>query len=405
MKTFRYGKDIHMDRFECLNYNRIEPITEMPDSEARDNAYISLFNSIISKSGPLLGEDERMALMRQISNEKGLQCESRAWRLLFLASPADQVLRNAALEVLADGKNPYADYQREYACSYIRTEYGDEMPEILKRYEFDPNPGVIVQLAIYLQASNRNKAAAMLIGLVATPYRKFDHEFWEYLEQIFFHEGTVKDLSLFSDVVARAKFACEEAEWLKSVVLAGLDRRARLVKVFTNKNKSQEAIAKKLISFDLDDTLICLQEDVPKEDNKVPKIFRYFFKEPLRLGSIKLMKDLISRGWEIGIYTTSYRSVGYIKSLFRFYGIKIAKVINQQIHEEEVVRGRKIPLPSKLPARFRIDLHVDDQDYLVSDGAQYGFEVFVVKPNDLNWAEKVLIRADQISMRMLYRST
>lgn len=154
-----------------------------------------------------------------------------------------------------------------------------------------------------------------------------------------------------------------------------------------------------MISFDLDDTLICLDEDVPKDDINIPRILRCFYDDPLRLGTRELMKALMSQGWAIAIYTSSYRTEQYIKQLFKFYGIPISKVINQQIHDREVVGFRTIALPSKLPPKFGIDLHVDDQDYLIADGARYGFDVIVVKPDDLDWTKKILVKADQIQKR------
>ncbi len=151
-----------------------------------------------------------------------------------------------------------------------------------------------------------------------------------------------------------------------------------------------------MISFDLDDTLICLDDKVPKEPNKIPLLFRFLYRDPLRLGTIKLMNYLISAGWEIAVYTTSYRSIGYIRRLFRFYGIPIKKVINQEIHDREVVGESKKSRPSKLPSKFGIDLHVDDDECFISNAAQYGFDVVVVRPEDFNWTDKVIEKSKVI---------
>ncbi len=154
-----------------------------------------------------------------------------------------------------------------------------------------------------------------------------------------------------------------------------------------------------IISFDLDDTLICLDSEVPKEATRVPFIWRLFYKEPLRRGTVELMRRLTDQGWQIAIYTTSFRSVSSVKRFFKFYGVSLVKVVNQPIHVREVIGNRKIPLPSKYPSKFGFKLHVDDQESFISDGARFGFDVIVVNSDDLNWTQKVLAKAEQIKER------
>ncbi len=86
------------------------------------------------------------------------------------------------------------------------------------------------------------------------------------------------------------------------------------------------------ISFDLDDTLICYQECVQHEPNRVPLLLRFLF-EPLRLGSRRLLRMLIKIGCEVLIYTTSYRSRLWVHIWLFFYGIRVAKVINQHVYD------------------------------------------------------------------------
>lgn len=55
------------------------------------------------------------------------------------------------------------------------------------------------------------------------------------------------------------------------------------------------------------------------------------------------------------VYTTSYRSAGYIRRLFWLHGIRLAGVVNQTRHEREVrVRA------TKYPPQFGIELLVDN---------------------------------------------
>ena len=141
----------------------------------------------------------------------------------------------------------------------------------------------------------------------------------------------------------------------------------------------------KRISFDLDDTLICPEHHVPKEKDKVPFMFKCFFTEKLRLGSVELFKELKDNGDEVWIYTTSYRSTLYLNLWFYFYGIKIDYIINQKIHLENFGYSS----PSKNPRSFDIDLHIDDAEGVKLEGEKYGFRVLVISPDDLYWTEKV----------------
>lgn len=141
------------------------------------------------------------------------------------------------------------------------------------------------------------------------------------------------------------------------------------------------------ISFDLDDTLICHRDDVPREPNRVPWILRYWFREPLRKGAVELLAGLQQQGHEIWVYTTSYRSSPYIRWFLRFHGIRITRVVNQTIHENHCGRNGG---PTKAPHLFGIDVHIDDLEGVAIEGRQYGFQVIQVDWNDPQWVGKVL---------------
>jgi hypothetical protein len=144
------------------------------------------------------------------------------------------------------------------------------------------------------------------------------------------------------------------------------------------------------ISFDVDDTLVCYDPGVPIEQH-VPWWCRPWYTERLRRGTRELMRELLRRGCNLWIYTTSYRSPLYLRWWFRSLGIRLAGVVNQQIHEQVVKwRGYSGYPPSKYPPAFGIDLHVDDSEGVGMEGEQYGFAVVVVSPQDLQWTERIL---------------
>lgn len=145
-----------------------------------------------------------------------------------------------------------------------------------------------------------------------------------------------------------------------------------------------------LISFDLDDTLICRQEAVPCEPNRVPFLLKPWINEPLRLGTCQLMKELRQHGCEIWIYTTSYRSPCSVRLWLLCYGIPVAGVINQAIHNTHLRHNSGYYAPSKNPRAFGITLHIDDSEGVRLEGKKYGFEVIIISPEDRNWTKKVL---------------
>ena len=100
------------------------------------------------------------------------------------------------------------------------------------------------------------------------------------------------------------------------------------------------------VSFDLDEVLFV----DPKrfEIEKPPRgLAGLFYKERLRKGTVNLMHKLQSEGFEIWVYTSSYRSVQYIDNLFRLYGVRFDGIVNAQRHEMEVQGGHRQRLPQK----------------------------------------------------------
>ena len=144
-----------------------------------------------------------------------------------------------------------------------------------------------------------------------------------------------------------------------------------------------------LISFDLDETLICRRGQVASEPNQVPWVFRAWFDEPLRLGFCRLYRELRQKGWQVCIYTTSLRPAWQIRFWLWWYGVRLAKVINQSSHAAQV--GQTLaPCPSKHPPSYDIWVHVDDSELVVAEGERYGFKTILVKPTDTDWVDQIL---------------
>ena len=140
------------------------------------------------------------------------------------------------------------------------------------------------------------------------------------------------------------------------------------------------------ISFDLDGTLIPYNNEFPTE--KRSWWAKLLGIELIRKGTKTLIKILQSQGNEVHIYTTSLRSKPYIRRMFRYYGIKIGKIITQK-ENEHTLQSLKINA-SKYPKAFGFDLHIDDAQGVQREAEQYGFKVIIISPNDNFWIERIL---------------
>lgn len=117
-----------------------------------------------------------------------------------------------------------------------------------------------------------------------------------------------------------------------------------------------QAPEKMRVSFDLDEVLF-VSEKTHKTEPPLRFPLNHFYKERR-------------------VYTSSFHSEKYIRNLFRCYGVRFDGIVNGDRHLKEVQRNSKTVLPQKLPNRYRISLHIDDEAVICSLGAQYGFKTY-----------------------------
>ena len=152
------------------------------------------------------------------------------------------------------------------------------------------------------------------------------------------------------------------------------------------------------VSFDLDDTLFVSPEKF-KTEKELPFPLNKIFKERLRLGTIELFNYIQSQNIRLWIYTTSFRSERYIRMLFWCYGLKPDSIVNGERHTREVQANKTEAMPSKYPSKYRIDLHIDDDVSVASNGKTYGFKVFIVGGQDDEWTDKIKLEIDKINKK------
>lgn len=149
------------------------------------------------------------------------------------------------------------------------------------------------------------------------------------------------------------------------------------------------------VSFDLDEVLF-VNPKVYEIEEPPRGIAGLFFKERLRKGTVELIRELQKRGFEAWVYTSSFRSEGYIKKLFAKYGVTFDGIVNGERHNREVQRGRAQKLPQKMPPYYRISLHIDDEESIIRSGVAFGFRTFRVYEPDDQWVQKVLDEAERV---------
>ena len=149
------------------------------------------------------------------------------------------------------------------------------------------------------------------------------------------------------------------------------------------------------VSFDLDEVLF-VNPATHKTEPPLAFPLNRVYTERLRLGTPELIKKLQKLGYEVWVYTSSYRTEKYIRRLFRHYGVRFDGIINAQRHLREVQRDQKTILPQKMPTHYRISLHVDDETVICSLGRQYGFRTYQLDAQDDDWAKKIIERAEEI---------
>ena len=147
------------------------------------------------------------------------------------------------------------------------------------------------------------------------------------------------------------------------------------------------------LAFDLDNTLIRNNYLFPLELPRWPLLARVFGGEGLRQGIAQATSFCRTQGWEVWVYTTSYRSAWYIRRLFWLHGIWLDGVVNQQRHDQHV-RVRC----TKHPPNFDINLLIDDSEGVRLEGERHGFRVLVVQPEDAEWvaAVQAAVRAGSV---------
>ncbi len=154
------------------------------------------------------------------------------------------------------------------------------------------------------------------------------------------------------------------------------------------------------ISFDLDEVLF-VDPATHKIEPKPVFPLDVIFRERLRLGTPDLINRLQREGYEVWVYTSSFRSEIYIRLLFLYYGIRFDGIVNGNRHLAEVQKNKSTTLPQKVPSHYRISLHIDDEMVICSYGKEFGYEAYHLDAQDDEWVEKILKKAGEVKRKWI----
>lgn len=145
-------------------------------------------------------------------------------------------------------------------------------------------------------------------------------------------------------------------------------------------------------SFDIDNTLIPYSNEFEVEE--LGFIAKLLAAERLRKGTKSLFRSLESRGYEIWIYTTSYRSKLYLARTFIAHGLFPRKYINGKMNDLHLAQNNYAG--SKNPKLFGIAIHVDDSEGLRMEGEKNDFHTIIISPENGNWVLEILAIIDAL---------
>ncbi|WP_130734535.1 HAD family hydrolase [Flavobacterium sp. J27] len=139
------------------------------------------------------------------------------------------------------------------------------------------------------------------------------------------------------------------------------------------------------ISFDLDNTLIPYSDEFKTE--KRNWLAKYIGIEKIRKGTPNLIHSLQDQGHKVHIYTSSYRKKIKIRMTFKYYGIKIGKVVNE--FENRCKLNQLGITSSKYPPAFDFNVHVDDSEGVRIESEKFNFKAIIIETNDTNWDKTI----------------
>lgn len=139
------------------------------------------------------------------------------------------------------------------------------------------------------------------------------------------------------------------------------------------------------------DHVLCTSEKHPEAEAK-PNLFlcdfARIFKEQLRFGIVSLIRNLQRQGYDVWVYTNTYRSVEYIQLFFKAYNLKVDGIINgadrfRTEHKEQEYR-------KALSKKYDLAFHIENDGIFRALSAKKDYENYELDTTDYHWIDRVL---------------
>lgn len=139
-------------------------------------------------------------------------------------------------------------------------------------------------------------------------------------------------------------------------------------------------------SFDLDEILLTDGSTYP-EHKELSFPFDRIYRKTLRRNASVLINELHSMGFDVWVYTGEYYPEAYLRLLFRLHGTKVDGIINGMRHRKTKSRIREA-----FSNKYRISLHVDNDDVTCVRTKTKEYEMFCMDSVNQDWASEVVSR-------------
>lgn len=140
------------------------------------------------------------------------------------------------------------------------------------------------------------------------------------------------------------------------------------------------------VSFDLDEILLTDGEIYPAH-KELHFPFRRMYPRTLRKNVPVLINELHAMGFDVWVYSGEYVSESHIQRLFRLHHVKVDGIITGLRRRNTSLRIREV-----FSGKYRISLHVDNQDVVCVKTKTKEYETFPIDSVQKDWASEVILR-------------
>ena len=142
------------------------------------------------------------------------------------------------------------------------------------------------------------------------------------------------------------------------------------------------------VALDLDEVVFC-SGDEPAE-KPLPFPLKLIYRERIRLGIPALFHFFNSRGFDIWVYSSNYRSFTHIQKLFFLYNSRVTGIVTgagKRGHLDAAIQER---LKKNVSEHYSTTIHIDSQGMLRVDSRTGNYEDYAVSGSGADWSAQIM---------------